>query len=74
MVVDEIVLGIVLGIVLLLLLIIIHYKVAKMFEKLAFDKGYGKDANAFIMCFWLGIVGYIYVAAMPKLTEKTQIK
>ena len=66
--------GIVLGIVLLLLLLIIHYKVAKMFEKLAFDKGYGKDANAFIMCFWLGIVGYIYVAAMPKLTERSQTK
>ncbi len=66
--------GIVLGIVLLLLLIIIHYKVAKMFEKLAFDKGYGKDAKAFIMCFWLGFVGYIYVAAMPKLTERSQTK
>lgn len=66
--------GIGLGIVLLLLLLILHYKVAKMFEKLAFDKGYGKDANAFIMCFWLGIVGYIYVAAMPKLTERSQTK
>ncbi len=72
MVVDEIVLGIVLGIVLLCIWLIVNYKVAKMFEKLALDKGYGKDANAFIMCFWLGIVGYIYVAAMPKLTEKSQ--
>ena len=42
---------------------------ARKFEGIAFDKGYDENASAFAMCFWLGIVGYIYVLAMPKLTE-----
>ena len=42
---------------------------ARKFEGIAFDKGYDENASAFAMCFWLGIVGYIYVFAMPKLTE-----
>ncbi|MBE6695117.1 MAG: hypothetical protein E7587_01550 [Ruminococcaceae bacterium] len=52
----------------LALLFFIQYKVAKMFEAIAFDKGYDKKAHPFALCFWLGIIGYIYVAAMPKLT------
>ena len=51
----------------LAVVIFIQYKVAKLFEKIALDKGYDKKACAFAMCFWLGFVGYIYVAAMPKL-------
>ena len=54
--------------ILLVLYIIIQYNVSKLFEKIAFDKGYDESAHPFAMCFWLGIVGYIYVAAMPKLT------
>ena len=46
-------------------LIFINYIVAKKFEKIVFDKGYGKELKAFHMCFWLGIVGYLYVIALP---------
>ena len=56
-----------LGIVFLAIFISIQYKVAKMFEKIAVDKGYSEDAHVFAMCFWLGLIGYIYVASMPKL-------
>ena len=52
----------------LIFLIIIQYTAAKRFEKIAFDKGYDRKAHPFGMCFWLGVIGYIYVAAMPKLT------
>ena len=53
----------------MIVVIIIRWAVAKDFVRIAFDKGYGKEAGAFPMCFLLGSVGYIYVAAMPKLTE-----
>ena len=57
-----------LGIVFLAVVIFVQYKVSKLFEKIAFDKGYDENAHAFAMCFCLGFVGYIYVASMPKLT------
>ena len=60
---------ILLFIVLLAIYITIQYNVSRMFENIALDKGYGPDAHPFAMCFWLGIVGYIYVAAMPKLSS-----
>ena len=47
---------------------VIKYIVAKKFEKIAFMKGYGTQIHSFAMCFWLGIVGYIYVLALPDLT------
>ena len=56
------------ALILLVTYIIIQYNVSRLFEKIAFDKGYDESAHPFAMCFWLGIVGYIYVAAMPKLT------
>ena len=46
-------------------LIFLNYTIAKKFEKIVFDKGYGKELKAFHMCFWLGIVGYLYVIALP---------
>ncbi len=47
---------------------VIKYIVAKKFEKIAFMKGYGTQIHSFAMCFWLGIVRYIYVLALPNLT------
>jgi hypothetical protein len=58
-----------LGIVAFGLLIWVDYIIASKFSELSRDKGYEKT-TAFHMCFWLGIVGYIYVAAMPTLTSK----
>ena len=36
-------------------------------------KGYeDKDIHAFSMCFWLGFIGWIYVAMLPNLTLMQQ--
>lgn len=67
-------LAIFLGIVFLVVVIFVQYKVSKLFEKIAFDKGYDEEAHAFTMCFWLGFVGYIYVASMPMLTTDKKKK
>ena len=45
----------------------INYLVAKKFESIAFEKGYTVEKHTFAMCFWLGIIGYIYVLALPNL-------
>lgn len=46
--------------------------VSPMMEKAAAEKGYGKEAHAFAMCFWLGIIGCIYVAALPDKIRQNQ--
>ena len=51
------------------LVIIIHCIVAKKFNKIAQQKGH-YDVHAFAMCFWLGIIGYLYVIALPDLTVR----
>ena len=45
--------------------LVINYVVAKKFEEIAFQKGYDESIHSFAMCFWLGIVGYLYVIALP---------
>ena len=54
----------------LTILIVLDDNVARKFESIAFDKGYTRSAGVFWMCFLLGPVGYIYVAAMPVLTAE----
>ena len=46
-------------------LIYLNHRIAKKFEQIVFAKGYGTELNAYYMCFWLGIVGYLYVIALP---------
>lgn len=46
--------------------------VAQMMQDVAALKGYGKEVHAFAMCFWLGIIGYIYVAALPDKIQQEQ--
>ena len=48
----------------IILYLVIAYIVAKKFEQIAIEKGY-PNVHAFAMCFWLGIVGYLYVIALP---------
>ena len=62
--------GVVLLIILLIVIICIDVYVSEKFEKIAYDKGYGKEAHAFAMCFWLGIIGYLYVIALPDLRQR----
>ena len=52
------------GIIVLCLLIWLDYYVAKQFEAVANAKGhYGK--RYFHLCFWMGMMGYLLVIALP---------
>ena len=66
---DGYVIGFVLGTILAL---IINYFIAKKGEYVAQLKGYDTEVKAFAMCFWLGIVGWIYVAALPDQIQQEQ--
>ena len=55
---------IILYLIILALLIVLQYYVAKQFESVAKDKGYA-DSKYFHLCFWLGLVGYLLVIALP---------
>ena len=46
-------------------LIYLNHRIAKKFEQIVFAKGYGTELKAYYMCFWLGIVGYLYVILLP---------
>lgn len=49
--------------------LIINIVAAKQFESVAEMKGHrAEDVHAFAMCFWLGLIGWIYVAALPDRT------
>ena len=52
-----------------LLVLAIQLFIADRFEKVAFMKGYDKSVHAFAMCFWLGLIGCVYVAALPTKTK-----
>lgn len=62
--------GLVIGLVVAL---IINFVIAKKFEEIAFDKGYTEEKHTFALCFWLGIIGYIYVAALPDIRATKSI-
>ncbi len=52
--------------------LIIAMIIGRKMEDVAALKGYGEDAHAFAMCFWLGIIGCIYVAALPDKIQQGQ--
>lgn len=58
------------------ILILVNYKIAKMFQKIASAKTNERTAkHAFELCFWLGLVGYLYVIALPNANfEKKSLK
>lgn len=62
------------GYILLIVVVylIIGFIIGRMMENAAADKGYGTEAHAFAMCFWLGIIGCIYVAALPDKIQQKQ--
>ena len=43
----------------------LNHRIANKFEEIVFAKGYGTELKAYHICFWLGIVGYLYVIALP---------
>lgn len=45
---------------------------AKQMANVAAMKGYGKEIHAWAWCFWLGIIGYIYVLSLPDKVTQSQ--
>lgn len=64
---------IVLYLIFVVIFLVIQYIVAKKFEAIAFQKGYDESVHSCAMCFWLGIVGYLYVVALPNLNTDSPI-
>lgn len=63
---NMIALYVLLGILVLFLLCIVSFIVARKFKQIATEKGYDADKlHVFAMCFWLSIIGYLYVIALP---------
>ncbi len=58
------------AIIAIVAMLIVNWLVAKRMEEIVFLKGYGKEIHSFALCFWLGIIGYIYVLALPDLTQR----
>lgn len=55
-------------------LLYVDYVVAKKFEEIAKQKGYGEEKHTLAMCFWLGITGYLYVIALPDMNYEKRLK
>ena len=49
----------------LLIYFAINALIASKFNDVAHMKGYGPEMHCFAMCFWLGILGCLYVSALP---------
>jgi len=46
--------------------LIVYITISGMFYRIALEKGYD-NMSRWGVCFWLGIVGWIYVASLPDL-------
>ena len=55
------------SLILLPIFLLINFIVAAKFNEIAMLKGYSNDdeKHCFAMCFFLGIIGYLYVIALP---------
>ena len=60
------------GLVIALILILINIYGAYLMAQSASLKGYGKDLHAWAICFWLGIIGYLYIISLPDLIQQSQ--
>lgn len=52
--------------------VIIEGIIAYFMNQAAEEKGYNSEAHAFALCFWLGIVGWLYVVALPDKNIRKQ--
>lgn len=61
-------------VLLFLLIILVYlalcYYVATLLKKVADLKGYDSSYHIFAIGFWLGIIGWMYVALLPDLVER----
>lgn len=62
------------SLVLLAILIYIDYLIATEFDNIAEQKGYSESNKYFWYCFWLGIVGYLMVIALPNCPSSKTTK
>lgn len=53
-------------------LIVVNGILASQMANVAAMKGYGKEIHAWAWCFWLGIIGYIYVLSLPDKVTQSQ--
>ncbi|MBQ8952555.1 MAG: hypothetical protein IJ048_00435 [Clostridia bacterium] len=60
----ELIVASVVSLAFVILMIVIWFKAAKNMARIAADKGY-KERKWFHYCFWLGLIGYLMVCAMP---------
>ena len=51
----------------------VYYLIAKKFADIAASKGYS-ETKYFLFFFLLGIIGYIWVIALPKIYPNSQKK
>ena len=57
-----------------ILTLVINVIIAYMMKSVAVKKGYYDGAYAFPMCFFLGIVGCLYVVALPDIALRAEIQ
>ena len=65
--------GVALVAISILVAVLINAAIAFFMESAAIQKGHGKEAHAFAMCFWLGIFGCLYVIALPDLKQQKKL-
>lgn len=51
-------------IIMVILAIVIWFKICRNMKRIAADKGY-PERRWFHYCFWLGMVGFLMIIAMP---------
>lgn len=63
------------GLAVFLFLIFVNMKLSRGMVEAANDKGYcDNDLFIFYICFFLGALGYMYVAALPDLKLREMLK
>ena len=53
-------------------LLVVNGFLAKQMENVAAMKGYGQEIHAWAWCFWLGVMGYIYILSLPDKVTQSQ--
>lgn len=63
--------GIIIGIIVGLLILLTHLIFAALMERITVQKGY-ENSHAFALVFFFGIMGCLYVVALPDQREAQQ--
>ena len=56
--------------ILALTFLAVNFFVASKFHEISIQKGYDDSVHSLVMCFFLGIIGYLYVIALPDLNAR----